>query len=204
MVIIVDYDLGNVFNVKNSLKAIGLESKFSSDPKEILKAKAVVLPGVGAFRDAIKNLKERDLIKALQERHKQGKFTLGICLGMQVMFEKSYEDGEYEGLGLLKGEFRRFETDLVIPHMGWNDLLIGKEDPILENLPEKPYVYFVHSYVLGNFNQEDLVAYSEYDGVVPAIVRNKNTIGMQFHPEKSSKIGRQLLLNFKSIIEEVK
>lgn len=203
MFVIVDYKVGNIKNVINSFKKLGFDPFVSGDPNIIRKADVVILPGVGAFSDAMDSLKRSGIDAAIKYRHDNKLFTIGICLGMQVLFDKSYEDGEFRGLGVLSGEFIKFDladTDLKVPHMGWNNLVIKKGDPLVENLTSEDYVYFVHSYYLINYNENNLLAYANYGDLVPAIVRDKNTIGIQFHPEKSSSVGEKLLSSIKDII----
>lgn len=204
MFVIVDYKVGNIKNVISSFKRLGFDPFVSGDPNVIKKADVVILPGVGAFSDAMDSLKRTGIDAAIKYRHKNNLFTIGICLGMQVLFDKSYEDGEFDGLGILRGEFRKFDladTDLKVPHMGWNNLVIKMGDPVVANLEAEDYVYFVHSYYLKNYNEDNLLAYANYGDLVPAIVRDKNTIGIQFHPEKSSTVGEKLLGNIKNIID---
>ncbi|HCX64353.1 MAG TPA: imidazole glycerol phosphate synthase subunit HisH, partial [Eubacteriaceae bacterium] len=165
------------------------------------KAKGIVLPGVGAFNDAIAHLKKFSLDEILRKEVEKGKALLGICLGMQLLFERSYEDGLYEGLGLLKGEVVRFEEGVKIPHMGWNSLHPAKEHPIAKGVAEGEYVYFVHSYHLSPSYFDDVVLYTDYGGKkIPAVVARDRIIGMQFHPEKSSITGQKLLQNFKEMV----
>lgn len=201
MIIILDYGLGNVYNLKNALLKIGYESKISSNPKDILEASILFLPGVGAFKSAMDNLKTKNLISILEKRNKMNLPIVGICLGMQIMFEDSYEDGYCKGLGFLKGSFNKFDISLNIPHMGWNNLIINKDSFITNNLEDDSYVYFVHSYYLTNYRANDLISFSNYEVLVPGIVNNDNLIGMQFHPEKSSSVGLKILSN---IIENYK
>lgn len=205
MVVIVDYKVGNIKNVINSFTKLGFDPIISGDPEVIKNAEVVILPGVGAFNDAMRSLKESGIDKAIKYRADNNKIVIGICLGMQVLFDKSYEDGDFEGLGLLKGVFKRFSFDdplIKVPHMGWNNLAISKVDPIVSGIGADDFVYFVHSYYLCDYDDDDLIAYADYKVKVPAIVRKGNIIGMQFHPEKSSTVGELLLGNFKKIIED--
>ena len=210
MIAVIDYGLGNLFSLKSSLDYIGLDNILTSDKDVIRNADAIILPGVGAFRDAISKLKEDGLYELLIEQANSGKPFLGICLGMQLLFEKSYEYGEYEGLGLINGEIRSIEEDideslknLKIPHMLWNNLkfnYISKNDPILNGINEDEYVYFVHSYYAST-PIENVITYSNYGVKIPGVVRKNNVYGMQFHPEKSSDTGLKLLKNWGKIIE---
>ena len=206
MVVIVDYKVGNILNVQNALKRVGLEPVMSSNPEEIMSADIVILPGVGAFKDAMDSLRNSGLDEVLKKRASENKMIIGICLGMQLLFDRSFEDGQWEGLGILKGDLERFnlkDKSLKVPHMGWNTLYKNREDDIIKDFKEGDYVYFVHSYYLTNYDEEDLVMYSTYEETVPAIVRKGNVIGMQFHPEKSGAAGAILINNIKSILEEL-
>lgn len=208
MFVIVDYKVGNIKNVISSFKRLGFDPFVSGDPEQIKKADVVILPGVGAFNDAVNSLRATGIDEAIKYRHDNNLFTIGICLGMQVLFDKSFEDGEFKGLGILRGEFKKFDfsssdkdKDLKIPHMGWNNLVINKSDKVVNNLTSEDYVYFVHSYYLTNYKEDNLLAYANYGVLVPAIVRDKNTIGIQFHPEKSSSVGEKILMNIKNIMD---
>lgn len=199
MTVIIDYGVGNVFSLVSSLKRIGEEAAISSDRKIISEAERVILPGVGAFPDAMTRLRESDLSDIILEEVKKGKPLLGICLGMQLLFERSYEYGENEGLGLIKGEIRELSEalpkNLVVPHMGWNGLNIKKESTIFEGLSEGSEVYFVHSFA--GFNcEESLIATAEYGIEVTAAVNKGAVYGVQFHPEKSGMTGLKILKNF--------
>lgn len=200
MNIIIDYGLGNLESVFQAFENLGIETKISNDPKEISNASSLILPGVGAFRDAINALKETNLIPLINSHIKSGKFLMGICLGMQLLYEKSYENGEYEGLGLIEGSIEKLNTNLKIPHMGWNSLKFKKDDEILKYINEDAYVYFVHSYY-ANSSNEELIAYSNYGQVVPGIVRKNNIYGIQFHPEKSSDVGLNILKAYGEMIK---
>lgn len=200
MNIIVDYGLGNIDSVSRGFKKAGIETKISSDINEIKKANSLILPGVGAFRDSINALDELGLIPILREHASKGKFLIGICLGMQLLYEKSYEYGEYEGLGLIKGSINKLDISLKVPHMGWNNLKFNKEDDILKYIKEDDYVYFVHSYY-ANSSNEELIAFSEYEKKIPAIVRKNNVYGIQFHPEKSGEVGLNILKAYGEMIK---
>lgn len=202
MIIILDYGLGNVYNLKNALSKLGYDSKISSDPSEIMEASILFLPGVGAFKSAMANLGNNKLVTILNKRNAEKKPIIGICLGMQVLFDDSYEDGYCKGLGYLEGTFKKFDIDLKIPHMGWNKLEENKTSFITKNLPENSFVYFVHSYYLTNFNSDNLISFAEYAVNVPAIVAKDNLIGIQFHPEKSNKVGLKILENIIEYFKE--
>lgn len=201
MIAIIDYGVGNLKNVRHAFSFLQIPTQITRDPEVIRQADAIVLPGVGAFRDAIMNLNKYKLVDLLKEEAASGKPFLGICLGMQVLFDKSYEDGEWEGLGLIEGEIVRFEDVPKIPHMGWNTLIKKNESPLANKIGDESYVYFVHSYHAVARNPEDVVFACEYESEFPAVVQKDNVIGMQFHPEKSAEIGEQLLKNFKEMIK---
>lgn len=202
MIAIVDYGCGNLFSISSSAKALGLDVVVTGDAEKIKNADRIILPGVGAFEDAIKKLRNSGLADVIINEAKNGKPILGICLGMQLLFDKSYEYGEFDGLGLIKGEICPFEGDidksLKIPHMGWNKLIFKANNPIFKYISDGDYMYFVHSYY-GKNCEESLLAVSEYDVPVPAVVNNRNVYGMQFHPEKSGEKGLLLLKAFSEI-----
>ena len=209
MIAVIDYGVGNLFSLLSSLNYVGLNTKLTNDIEEIKNAKGIILPGVGAFRDAIGNLEKYGLKETLISEAKKRKPFLGICLGMQMLFEKSYEYGEYEGLGLINGtveEIKKYipeNSDLKIPHMGWNSLIINerfKDDKILKDIDNNEYVYYVHSY-FAKTDMKNIVAYSEYGTKIPGIVKNENIYGMQFHPEKSGDTGLKLLKNWGELIK---
>lgn len=199
MDIIVDYGLGNIDSVSRAFKKVGIETKVSKDIEEIKNCNSIILPGVGAFRDAIDSLERMNVIPVIKEHVSKGKFLIGICLGMQLLYDKSYENGEYEGLGLIEGTIEKIDVDLKIPHMGWNNIKFCKDDPILKYINEDEYVYFVHSYYAKSTNKE-LVAYTNYGINIPAIVRKDNVYGIQFHPEKSSQVGFNILKAYGEMI----
>jgi glutamine amidotransferase len=200
MIAIVDYGAGNIFSVKNALDYLGLDCKLTSDKDEIKAADAVILPGVGAFPAAMAMLEKSGLIDTIKEEAAK-KPLLGICLGMQMLFEKGYEFEECDGLGLIKGSVRYMdEPDLIIPHMGWNKLEKLNDCKLLENIGDDEYVYFVHSYK-AECADENIAAYSEYGGRVPALVFDgKFVYGAQFHPEKSGDTGLKILKSFGNLI----
>ena len=212
MIAVIDYGVGNLFSLLSSLNYVGLNTKLTNDIEEIKNAKGIILPGVGAFRDAIGNLEKYGLKETLISEAKKGKPFLGICLGMQMLFEKSYEYGEYEGLGLINGtveEIKKYipeNSNLKIPHMGWNSLIINdsfKDDKILKDVNDNEYVYYVyyvHSY-FAKTDTKNIVTYSEYGTKIPGIVKNENVYGMQFHPEKSGDTGLKLLKNWGELIK---
>ncbi len=200
MHVIIDYGMGNLASVQRAFEKLDVETKVSNKIEDLKNAKSLILPGVGAFRDAAKALEEYDLISTIKDEVKKGKNIIGICLGMQLLYQRGFEYGDYEGLGLIKGNIEYMDIKLKIPHMGWNNLKFKKDDPILKYIKEDEYVYFVHSYYAVSDNSE-LVAYAEYEKMVPAIVRNENVYGIQFHPEKSGETGLNILKAYKEIIE---
>ena len=199
MIAIIDYGVGNLFSLRSSFAAIGQEAAVTNDIDEIRRADRLILPGVGAFQDAADKLRFSGMDRAVKEEAAKGKPLLGVCLGMQMLFERSYEYGVYEGLGLLKGEIRpiaeRIPAGLKIPQMGWNALRIVKDSPLLKYTREGEYVYFVHSYSAVNCG-ESLLAVTEYGADLTACVGKGNVFGCQFHPEKSGEVGLRILKAF--------
>ena len=199
MIAIIDYGVGNLFSLRSSFAAIGQDAVVTSDIEEIRRADRLILPGVGAFQDAAEKLRASGMDKAVKEETAKGKPLMGVCLGMQMLFERSYEYGEHEGLGLLKGEIRpiaeRIPEGLKIPQMGWNALRIVKDSPLLKYTREGEYVYFVHSYSAVNC-EESLLAVTEYGADLTACVGKGNVFGCQFHPEKSGETGLRILKAF--------
>ncbi len=199
MIAIIDYGVGNLFSLRSSFAAIGQEATVTNDVEEIRRADRLILPGVGAFRDAAEKLRASGMDRAVKEETKKGKPLLGVCLGMQMLFERSHEYGVHEGLGLLKGEIRpiaeRIPDGLKIPQMGWNALKIVKDSPLLKYTREGEYVYFVHSYSAVNC-EDSLLAVTEYGAELTACVGKGNVFGCQFHPEKSGEVGLRILKAF--------
>ena len=200
MVGIIDYGVGNLFSLQSSFAAIGQNVVVSSDPEVLRKADHILLPGVGAFEDAVKKLRESQMDQMVYEAVKAGKPMMGICLGMQMLFEKSFEYGEHQGLGLLKGQVipmaGLLPEDLKIPHMGWNALRITQPDgKLFANTKEGDYVYFVHSYFATGC-EDSLAAQTEYGKMLTAAVEKDNVFGCQFHPEKSGEVGLNILRAF--------
>lgn len=195
MIGIIDYHLNNLRSVQKAFEKVGAESFISDDPERLRAAESLVLPGVGAFGQAMENIRTLGLQPILMEHAAAGKPLLGICLGMQLLFTKSYEQGEYEGLGLIGGEVRQFPSTVKVPHMGWNQIEIVRHSPLLEGVKENSFVYFVHSYYVvpeGNV----ILTQTEYGFRFTSIVQHNNICGIQFHPEKSQTTGLQLLKNF--------
>jgi len=199
MVAIVDYGVGNLFSLESSLSAIGVQSVVTADPEMLAKADQIILPGVGAFGDAAAKLRATGLDQHIIAQAKAGKPLLGICLGMQMLFEKSLEFGEYDGLGLIKGCVRPIAevipTDYKIPHIGWNSLQFKGENPLFSYIKEGDFVYFVHSYYAADCD-ESVIATAEYGAPLTAAVANGNVYGCQFHPEKSGEVGLKILKAF--------
>ncbi|MBE6733121.1 MAG: imidazole glycerol phosphate synthase subunit HisH [Ruminococcaceae bacterium] len=204
MVAIVDYGVGNLFSLKSSFAAIGVDVKITADPEVLKNADGIVLPGVGAFEDAAKKLRNSGLDKVLTQLAAEGKHILGICLGMQLLFEKSYEYGEHKGLGLIKGSVKPIKdvipSELKIPHIGWNGLIYKKKSPLFSYINDGDCVYFVHSFYATDC-ENSVIAVSEYGAELTAAVQNKNVFGCQFHPEKSGKVGLNILKAFAEMKE---
>lgn len=198
MIAIIDYDAGNIKSVEKALLLLGQEVKITDDAKEILSADKVVLPGVGAFGDAMGNLERRGLVPVIRETAEKGTPFLGICLGLQLLFERSGEAPGVAGLGILPGEILRIPSGegLKIPHMGWNSLHLEHGGRLFEQVPEQSYVYFVHSYYLKAREEEIVKASTEYGVHIHASVEKGNVFACQFHPEKSSEAGLKILRNF--------
>ena len=199
MIAIIDYGVGNLFSLKSSFAAIGQDVTVTSDKSVIEKAEKIILPGVGAFRDAAKKLKESGLDEVVVSEAKSGKPLMGICLGMQMLFEKSYEYGEYDGLGLIKGSIRPVSgvipSDLKIPHIGWNPLIFKKQSKLFKYINNGDCVYFVHSYYAADC-ENSVIATAEYGAELTAAVESGNIYGCQFHPEKSGDTGLKILRAF--------
>ena len=197
MLAIADYGVGNLFSLRSSLKSLGVEAKLVSNPEELKDSDRIILPGVGAFGDAVKKLRETKMFEALKEEAGAGKPILGICLGMQLLLEKSFEFGVYEGLGLIKGEVRPISEvipeGLKIPHIGWNGLKF-KPHPVFKDIKQGDCVYFVHSFSAQNC--PSVIATADYGAELAAAVAEGNVIGCQFHPEKSGAVGLAILKSF--------
>lgn len=198
MVAIIDYGMGNIHSVRKALELLGAKTTVVNNPEGIKKSSKVVLPGVGAFDDAVLELKKQGLISALEEHIQNRKIFLGICLGMQILFEASQEGKLTQGLGVLKGSVKKFEKkNLKVPHMGWNQLKIKNTDcPLFNGLADNSYVYFCHSYYPEPLDKSISAATTEYGTDFASIVWQDNMYGVQFHPEKSQEVGLQILKNF--------
>lgn len=203
MIAIIDYGVGNLFSLSSSLRCLGLETAVTGDAEVLRRADRIILPGVGAFADAIAKLRSTGLVDTICEQAAAGKPLLGICLGMQLLFEKSYEYGEHEGLGLVPGQVvplaDKLPAGLKVPHIGWNRLrILKKEDPLFKYSGDEEYVYYVHSYYATDC-AENTLAVSEYGIPVTGVVRAGSVIGTQFHPEKSGQAGLRLLRAFSEL-----
>lgn len=196
---VIDYGMGNVRSVEKALAHCGAEVEVTSDPSRIAAADHIVLPGVGAFGDAMEELGRRGLIEPIRELVAAGKPFLGICLGVQVLLDESEENPGVPGLGIVAGRVLRFQTDLKVPHMGWNELKVRPQCPLFGGLGERPYVYFVHSYYVAPSNPEWVAATADYDGEFVAAVGRGRCFATQFHPEKSQEVGLKILKNFIAI-----
>ena len=203
MIAVIDYGVGNLFSLSSSLAYLGLENKITRSARELDEASHIILPGVGAFGDAMEKLASTGLVPELERQAENGKPLLGICLGMQLLFEKSYEYGEHAGLGFVKGEVCPLEPDLAdktlkVPQIGWNALHILKDDPLFRYIREGEYVYYVHSYY-GKHCAESTLAVSDYSLPVTGVVRAGKVYGTQFHPEKSGDTGLRILKAFSEL-----
>ena len=206
MIAIIDYDAGNIKSVEKAILALGEEVVVTSDADTILTADGVILPGVGAFGDAMKKLKDYDLVDVIRRVAESGKPFMGICLGLQLLFDSSEESPGVEGLGILKGKIVRIPEGegIKVPHIGWNSLEFPKKSRLFEGITPGSYVYFVHSYYLQAQNKEIVAATAEYGVEIHAAVEKENIFACQFHPEKSSDIGLKLLRNFIQVTKEGK
>jgi len=200
MIAIIDYGMGNLRSVQKALEKVGHAATITPDPDAVRRADFVILPGVGAFADAASELRRTGLGEAFVEAVRAGKPCLGVCLGLQLLFDISEEDGEHAGLGLIPGRIVRFASrpGLKIPHMGWNELTIRRPVPLLEGVGPNPSVYFVHSYYAAPTNPAHVIAESEYPDPFAAVVGRENLVACQFHPEKSQSVGLRMYANFAS------
>jgi glutamine amidotransferase len=200
MISIVDYGMANLRSVQKGFEQVGVPAQIISQPEQIDAAERIVLPGVGAFRDAIVTLRDRKLDVPILAHIEKGRPFLGICLGLQMLFERGYEDGEHEGLGVLRGKCVLFDVDhtqhLKVPHMGWNTLEVRRNSPILQGLPAGCGVYFVHGYHVVPDDENVIATTTDYGGPFVSSVWRDNVVATQFHPEKSQKVGLQILKNF--------
>lgn len=197
-IVILDYGLANLRSVQKAFEKVGAAATITGDPNQIAGAEKIVLPGVGAFRDAIAHLREAGFVEPIKDHIQKGKPFLGICLGLQLLFTKSYEDGVYSGLDIFPGEVVRFENvpGLKVPHMGWNQLNIRHAGPIFRDLPPDPAVYFVHSYYVKPADSNLIATDTDYPTAFTSAIWRDNVVATQFHPEKSQKVGLAMLRNF--------
>ena len=199
MITIIDYGMGNLKSVYNALKKVNFDCQISSEVTDIEMADKLILPGVGAFKDAMDNLQNLDLILPIRKKVNDGCPLLGICLGMQMLFDEGYECELRKGLGFIEGKMKLMNSkeNLKIPHIGWNRLEFNRENKILNNINKESFVYYVHSFMATEMIDENLIAYSKYGDInIPGIVNKGNVYGMQFHPEKSGEVGLKILKNF--------
>lgn len=199
MNVIIDYKVGNLLSVQRGFDRAGIPTIITNDQSMIEQATILILPGVGAFKDAMNDLIDSGLVPLIKQHVQQGKLLFGVCLGMQLLFESSDEFEYTEGLNLISGKVQKLNVSLKVPHMGWNTLSINRDHPIVANITTGDFVYFVHSYY-ALMDPKYVIAYTDYEIKVPAIVQNNNVIGMQFHPEKSGTVGLRLLQALKEMI----
>jgi len=203
VIAVVDYGMGNLRSVSKAIEHVGVDVRVTRSPQDLKDAKGIVLPGVGAFKDAVRNLKEFGLWEVIIREVEKGKPFLGICLGLQLLFEKSYEFGETEGFGFIEGEVVKFElpADFKIPHMGWNQVYKKKKSELLREIKEGEFFYFVHSYYVKPKNKNVVLTETDYGIYFTSAIEKENIFATQFHPEKSQRAGQKLLKNFVSIVE---
>ena len=196
MIGIVDYGMGNLRSVEKALEAVGHAARIIRTPQAIADSDKLVLPGVGAFGQAMENLRQTDLLESLSEAVSKGKPLLGICLGLQLLFQESEEHGPHEGLGVLAGCVRKLPTEVKVPHIGWNQVSITRDDPLLQGIPDNAFFYFVQSYFVEPQDKETVIGTTDYGVTFTSIVGWRNVYGVQFHPEKSQDAGLKLLKNY--------
>ena len=198
MISIINYEMGNLRSVQKALEKLGYEAEVTDNPAAIANAEKLILPGVGAYSDAMAALRERGLVEPICEAITSGKPSLGICLGMQLLFETSYEDGEHQGLGVLPGSVVKFDlpSDYKVPHMGWNQVAFANPSPLYEGIDEGSHFYFVHSYYVSPTDESVVATTTDYGTSFCSSVQQDNLFATQFHPEKSQKLGLKLLENF--------
>jgi glutamine amidotransferase len=201
MIAIIDYQMGNLRSVQKAFEKVGHAAEITADPQSLERAERVVLPGVGAFADAIAELRRRDLIEPIKAAIASGKPFLGICLGMQLLLDVSYEDGEHRGLGVVAGEVRRFDLphEYKVPHMGWNGVRFRQQAPIFRGIDDGAHFYFVHSYYVVPKDKSVIAGEASYPEPFCAVIQRDNLFATQFHPEKSQAAGLRLLKNFAAL-----
>jgi imidazole glycerol-phosphate synthase subunit HisH len=202
MIAIIDYGMGNLRSVEKGFLKVGVDAKVVTDPRSVNDAKAIVLPGVGAFRDCMRNLDKMKLIEPILNSIRNGKPYLGICLGLQMLFTESEEFGVYRGLDVLKGKVVRFQVDLKVPHMGWNTVKLLGKPPIFDDIKDESYFYFVHSYYVAPDNKGITAGTTDYGITFTSMVWKDNIIATQFHPEKSQETGLKILKNFGNFVNK--
>lgn len=200
MIAIVDYGMGNLRSVQKGLEKVGFQAAIVATPKELEQARGIILPGVGAFGDAMENLRAQGLDRVLREAAVQGKPLLGICLGLQLFFSFSEEGGLHEGLDLIPGRVRRLSGRVKVPHMGWNQVELRQANPLFTGIPDRSYFYFVHSYYVDPAPQDVISGVTAYGIAFTSMVARGNLFGVQFHPEKSSRLGLEVLANFGRLV----
>ncbi len=202
MIAIIDYGMGNVTSVSNAFEYLGVQTTLTSDASELEKSRAVVLPGVGAFGSAVKELARLDLLDYLKKRQAAGSFTLGICLGLQLFYRSSEEGPGFEGLNIFPRDAYRFPGGVKVPHIGWNRIYFAGEDPLFRGVPEGSHFYFAHSYYIPREGEDCALAWGSYGADFAAAVKKGSLYGVQFHPEKSGLMGLKVLYNFGRMVEE--
>lgn len=200
MIAIIDYGMGNLRSVQKGFEQVGYEALVTDEPEKLAEATALVLPGVGAFSAAIKRLREAGLVDTIKREINSGKPYLGICLGLQLLFTESEEGGHHSGLGVIEGRVVRFPTGLKVPHIGWNQIDIKREAPILEGIEDGDFFYFVHSYYATPVEQSTIAATTNYGVDFTSIIWKDNIFALQCHPEKSQKLGLKILSNFGKLV----
>ncbi len=201
--VIIDYGVGNFRNVQKAFEVIGAEAEISESVSVVNAADALILPGVGAFGDAIDHVRARGLDEPILAAVKAGKPLIGICVGMQLLFDSSEEIGQHVGLGILPGQVKRFPTNLTVPHMGWNQIEPTHDHPLLQNISQGDFAYFAHSYHVVTANPDDVLAQTDYGQKFASVVGRDNVCAIQFHPEKSQHVGLQILKNFIGFAQRV-
>ena len=201
MIAIVDYGMGNLRSVEKGFLKVGVDARVVTDPKAVDDAEAVVLPGVGAFRNCMRNLKEMSLTESIARSIQKGKPYLGICLGLQVLFTESEEFGIHKGLDILKGKVLRFQINLKVPHMGWNNVRIQRRPPIFDGIQDETFFYFVHSFYVSPDDNDVVATTTDYGITFASMVWKDNIFATQFHPEKSQETGLKILENFGDFVK---
>ena len=198
---IIDYGAGNIRNVFRAIDQLGIKPIISADPKDILSSDGVILPGVGAAQDTMNYLSEKNLIEPIKQYINANNYFLGVCMGLQALFDYSLEGGRQQCLGIIPGKIVRFTDDLVVPHMGWNQINIVKKHKLIDGISDKEYFYFVHSFYPEPSSKEVVIATSQYGSNFPSVVAQNNVYATQFHPEKSGEIGLRIYHNFINIVK---